>query len=97
MASVQAKAIVLLDTDKRLVSLTTAGCPGVLLPIANRPILWYVLKNIEKSGIASAILVRGHITTDCIAASYQQIESLGCFFSSVSACIGESLVLDTIL
>jgi NDP-sugar pyrophosphorylase family protein len=62
VASVQAKAIVLLDTDKRLVSLTAAGCPGVLLPVANRPILWYILKNIEKSGIASAILVRGNIS-----------------------------------
>jgi len=82
MASVQAKAIVLLDTDKRLglVSFTPAGCPGVLLPVANRPILWYILKNLEKSGISSAILVRKSILIDCTAAGYRHLEAFSRVF-----------------
>lgn len=54
-------AIVLVDAARELGALTAdnTGCPvGVLLPIANKPILIYVLEALGKSGIVNVTLVR---------------------------------------
>lgn len=51
-------AIVLVDSDRRLSHITTATCPGVLLPVANRPLLSYVIEFLEGSGVSNVVLVR---------------------------------------
>lgn len=54
-------AIVLVDAARELGALTAdnKGCPvGVLLPIANKPMISYVLEALGRSGIVNVTLVR---------------------------------------
>jgi hypothetical protein len=56
-------AIVLVDAARELVALTAdnKGCPvGVLLPIANKPMISYVLETLSRSGIVNVTLVRAN-------------------------------------
>jgi len=56
VAAVQ--AIVLVDCDKRLQSISSSICPSALLPVANKEMILYILDMLENSGIKNVILVR---------------------------------------
>jgi dTDP-glucose pyrophosphorylase len=43
---------------KRLYPLTSGGVVKALLPVGNRPLIWYPLRHLAESGIKKAVVVR---------------------------------------